>query len=1008
MKKYYLFFIVNLVGLYTTYGQDAFISVWHVYDESFPIHVPIVATDATLYTIDFGDGQIVTGQTGPVEHIYAGEGNYTITISGNVDRICFGDDNFSAGNIHSIEQWGDIQWKSMASAFKDCNNLEVIATDTPDLSQVSDMSFMFSHTEISTITALFTNFDAWDVSNVTNMESLFEYSGLSLPVSSWDVSNVTNMKNLFYQVVWYNNDVQNWDVSNVTNMQGLFANTNYNYPLENWDVSNVTNMSAMFQSVDNFNQPINTWDVSNVTDMSNLFDGAESFNQPLDSWDVSNVTNMLAMFGLALDFNQPLDSWDVSNVTNMASMFQGGYQQESAFNQSLSTWDTSAVTNMISMFKWSTSFNQPLENFDVSNVTSMKSMFDGATSFNQSLANWDVSNVTDMGVMFRDATSFNGSVENWDTAAVTDMIYMFNGAEQFNQPLNSWDVSSVTDMRFMFEDASAFNQPLSNWNVENVTKISRMFNNASSFNQDISNWNLIFNMLNSGQFLSNSGLDMINYDKFLLKLSQTGLSNRTLGAEQLNYCDTGVHEYLINQRGWTIVDDGVGADCLTNDVSGTVFYDENDNGCDLLDVALTNYIVRAEGENFTYASGINAEGQYDLDLFESTYELNLLNIPTYFSVTPPSSTFTFTDSGNTENIDFCITANQTIADLNITLIPVTQARPGFDSQYQLVAQNMGTQTLASAEVTFSFDSAKQTFVTAVPAATTMSAGQLNFTVASLKPLQAQTYDITLLTIEPPTVNGGDILAFSAAITPNTNDYTPEDNTVTLNQVVVNSFDPNDKQVLQGEEILIDNADQYLDYLIRFQNTGSASAINIRVRDTLHPKLDWATLKPISASHAYHIEIRDNNHVEFIFDNINLPDSMSDEPASHGFIAYKIKPIQGVQVGDVITGDAGIFFDFNQPIITNTVSTTITSPLGNTDLFNDILKLYPNPASSIINLRAQTNVTIKDVKVYNMIGVELRHFKQDLEAINISDLNTGMYILIVQTNRGFAKYRLIKK
>src|SRR5690606_8312203 len=117
-------------------------------------------------------------------------------------------------------------------------------------------------------------------------------------------------------------------------------------------------------------------------------------------------------------------------------------------------------------------------------------------------------------------------------------------------------------------------------------------------------------------------------------------------------------------------------------------------------------------------------------------------------------------------------------------------------------------------------------------------------------------------------------------TPVANDFTPNDNTYTLAQLVVNSYDPNDKQVLQGEELHIDKAGEYLDYLIRFQNTGTASAINVRILDTLHPKLDWSTLVPISASHDYYVKIKDGNHVEFMFDNIHLPDSTSNEPASH--------------------------------------------------------------------------------------------------------------------------------
>src|SRR5690554_2905540 len=225
----------------------------------------------------------------------------------------------------------------------------------------------------------------------------------------------------------------------------------------------------------------------------------------------------------------------------------------------------------------------------------------------------------------------------------------------------------------------------------------------------------------------------------------------------------------------------------------------------------------------------------------------------------------------------------------------------------------------------------QQFVSSNPSPGSSTANSLTFPIGTMQPFQTVEVDITMLTFQPPTVNGGDILNFTANVTPSANDYTPVDNTFNVAQVVVNSFDPNDKQVLQGEELHIDHKDEYLDYMIRFQNTGTASAINVRILDTLHPKLDWNTIVPISASHDYYVKIKDGNHVEFMFDNIHLPDSISNEQASHGFVAYKIKPKSDVQVGDVITGDAAIYFDFNAPIITNVVSTTVIESLGISDV-----------------------------------------------------------------------------
>lgn len=150
--------------------------------------------------------------------------------------------------------------------------------------------------------------------------------------------------------------ISEWNVSNVTDMNNLFNDTDFNEDISNWDVSNVTNMGFMFCDAHQFNQPLNRWNVSKVTKMSGMFTGAESFNQPLDNWDVSHVKDMSFMFSHAIRFNQPLNDWDVSNVIYMFSTFSNAR----AFNQPLNKWNVVSVKVMGSMFAGANSFNQPL------------------------------------------------------------------------------------------------------------------------------------------------------------------------------------------------------------------------------------------------------------------------------------------------------------------------------------------------------------------------------------------------------------------------------------------------------------------------------------------------------------------------------------------------------------------------------------------------------------------------------------------------------------------------
>ena len=244
------------------------------------------------------------------------------------------------------------------------------------------------------------------------------------PISAWDVSDVTNMSSLFFEASNFNGDLSTWDVSSVTNMnQMFFGASNFNGDLSSWDVSGVENMNQMFNVASSFNGDISSWDVSSVTDMYAMFASADSFNGDISAWDVSNVTDISWMFFSANIFNSDISAWNVSNVTTMTTMFYGA----PSFNGDLSSWD-------------------------VSNVTTMNQMFVGADNFNSDISSWDVSSVTNMRWMFRGANIFNSDISVWDVSSVTDMNQMFFEASNFNRDLSSWNVSNVTDMTEMFDD----------------------------------------------------------------------------------------------------------------------------------------------------------------------------------------------------------------------------------------------------------------------------------------------------------------------------------------------------------------------------------------------------------------------------------------------------------------------------------------------------------------------------------------------------------------------------
>jgi surface protein len=405
------FFVFNLFVLFHLYSQaqNSFNSTWKTDNpgpsDDYTIHIPLAPESSYDFLVDWGDG-ITENFTGLgseliVYHSYADIGTYIVSINGAFPRILFNENQDSRNKILSVDQWGDIEWLSFESAFSDCNNIQIFASDSPNLSQV------------------------------------------------------TSMKKMFFAANSFNESINSWDVSNISDMSQMFElATAFNQPLNSWDVSNVTNMSRMFVTASSFNQAIDNWNVSNVTNMAQMFNNAHVFNQPINSWNVSNVTNMSSMFSNAGAFNQPIDQWDVSSVTNMSFMFSHIIADNSTFNQPINSWDVSSVTNMNSMFAFATMFNQPLSNWNVSNVTNMTWMFRSASSFNQPIASWNVSSATNILRMFWDAVNFNQPLNSWNVSNVTNMSYAFQDCQSFDQSLGEWDMTSAANVTGMLSNSN--------------------------------------------------------------------------------------------------------------------------------------------------------------------------------------------------------------------------------------------------------------------------------------------------------------------------------------------------------------------------------------------------------------------------------------------------------------------------------------------------------------------------------------------------------------------------
>ncbi len=401
MYKKILLFILFILFFQVTKAQNEFITVWKPSLPSAPTSngIPFISNEHQIWFPGRGNNYMIYWEEVgyPAHHAsmnvssdyqvlidfgsalnpVPSEATYRVKVSngnGNFSQIRFTDPDLDLGGypanvvgdnfkIINVEQWGNIQWASMRQAFNDCGNLDITATDIPDLSEVTDMHYMFFNC----------------IKLVGNPT-----------INNWDVSHVTNLMGTFNTCLLFNQPIGNWNTSNVTSMATTFLMAEkFNQPLANWNTSKVVTTGAMFFGASEFNQPIGTWDMSNNLEMELMFSGAAKFNQPIGNWNTSKVIEMNSMFSFTKAFNQDISNWDTGNVTRMDNMFFMADQ----FNSNISNWNVSKVTSMAFMFSLAKKFNQNIGGWDVRAVNNMNSILSNASSFNQNLGDWELNSL---------------------------------------------------------------------------------------------------------------------------------------------------------------------------------------------------------------------------------------------------------------------------------------------------------------------------------------------------------------------------------------------------------------------------------------------------------------------------------------------------------------------------------------------------------------------------------------------------------------------------------------
>jgi uncharacterized repeat protein (TIGR01451 family) len=364
------------------------------------------------------------------------------------------------------------------------------------------------------------------------------------------------------------------------------------------------------------------------------------------------------------------------------------------------------------------------------------------------------------------------------------------------------------------------------------------------------------------------------------------------------------------------------------DISGKVFHDLNENGIwEEEEPGITGFPISATNNASIYTYS-NQEGDFSVSLEDSTnYNVSYVDQSHCWVLTsqPGYYDLTIGDSLTTDlNFGFRKLQGAETAYVDVQSGPT---RCGFTVPFWVNIYNTGCEPV-NGQVTIELD--ENVTLSDYDEENVSVDGQvLLWNFADLE--VSHSYQLELKLIMPGTdFIGEDISLITTAYIMNDNGALDLAEIYNYTSTITCAYDPNDKQTVPSRPEESNSnytlIDEYIQYTIRFQNTGNDTAFTVRLHDQLSPDLDWETLEPLSASHAYRTTLFPDGKLEFLFEDILLPDSIVNEPASHGYVTFRIKAREDIEDFSTVENTAYIYFDYNSPIITNTVINTLVASL----------------------------------------------------------------------------------
>lgn len=442
---------------------------------------------------------------------------------------------------------------------------------------------------------------------------------------------------------------------------------------------------------------------------------------------------------------------------------------------------------------------------------------------------------------------------------------------------------------------------------------------------------------------------------------------------------------------------------LNNIIKGSIFLDSNEDGVKDLDeegINIGTFLVNDE-----YVSFPNDQGCFSTLVSPGIHNI-MYQLPDDWELTTDSISYTIQTTQQTYGEDillFGLKPTNNIEKVEPFIFPNPLVCNQTSTNF-LKVKNTGT-VFSKGQIQLVYPGV---FQSSNIQPDTIQNDTLFWSFEDLAPGNSILYELELTM---PGVNSiGDSLIFHASsFLLDNNQIITDSFKSDYRDILLCAYDPNDKKVSPagiGEDGLT-NPDQFFTYTVRFQNTGNYPARDIIITDTLDQNLDWESFEFLIASHPITEVNRRDHAVEFIFNNINLPDSLNNEPESHGLISFRIKPKENLANFTDIFNTAHIYFDQNPAIVTNTVKNKIDLGLVDLTIHSPLLKvqIFPNPSSGMINvlLNQDINKTLT-WQLWSPLGQRIQTGKINSRSqqLNMTKLSPGIYILDIE---GVAKKKL---